>query len=74
MYAGMLYDAVTTPYRCRNPPANLTPSAIQPTFEVVRQSDAHYVLVLDTSGSMSVGGIVTGSNMPHITPVNFDAL
>ena len=36
----------------RNPPVNLTPSQIEPTFEVVRQTDAYYALVLDTSGSM----------------------
>ena len=36
----------------RNPPTELTPSELVPTFEVVRQEDARYVLVLDTSGSM----------------------
>ncbi|XP_043213965.1 calcium-activated chloride channel regulator 1-like [Amphibalanus amphitrite] len=36
-----------------NPPADLTPTQIEPSFEVVQQADARYVLVLDTSGSMS---------------------
>ncbi|XP_043233012.1 calcium-activated chloride channel regulator 1-like [Amphibalanus amphitrite] len=44
-----------------NPPADLTPTQIEPSFEVVRQTDARYVLVLDTSGSMS-GSRITQLN------------
>jgi len=35
-----------------NPPSNLEPDQLVPTFEVVRPAQAYFVMVLDTSGSM----------------------